>query len=359
VTIRASSGKQINALVADLSSGNAVALDAAVARLTVIGSRAVARLLAVAESGSDATAQVAALRALEAIGDPRALDPALHVMNTADAAAATAAVRVALAFVRGPRSPSAVDGLAAVALNPSRPEAVRVAAVQALRQLEASTIAPLLASLGADKNAAVRAEADAGSDRAPRRPQDHAGGVLRGAAGKSLPDDPATLRRTLGREGGGVPLPDLLRLVERVREREATEPAAKRAEWMTVRAAAHLALAQRDSRLALYDIRESLEAAAAPLPVDMLAALSLVGDQSCLEAMAGAYARSKDSWWRDRLADTFRTIAARERLTRRHAIVKRIEKRWKGVGEDLWTARAGRAGKPGSALAGEPGKSGS
>jgi hypothetical protein len=345
VTIRASSAKQINALVADLSGGNSVACDAAVARLTVIGSRAVARLLAVAESGRDVAAQVAALRALEAIGDPRALDPALHVMNTADAAAATAAVRVVRAFVRGPRGPSAVDGLTAVALNPSRPEAARVAAVQALRQLQASTIAPLLASLGADKNAAVRAEAGAGGGRAPRRDRDHAVGVLRGAAEKSLSDDPATLRRTLGREGGSVPLPDLLRIVERVREREVAEPAARRAEWITVRAAAHLALAQRDSRLALYDIRESLEAAAAPLPVDMLAALSLVGDQSCLEAMAGAYARSKDSWWRDRLADTFRTIATRERLTRRHATLKRIEKRWKGIGDDLWGARAGAAAR--------------
>ncbi|MFI5244642.1 MAG: hypothetical protein ACHQQR_05400, partial [Gemmatimonadales bacterium] len=286
-----------------------------------------------------------ALRALEAIGDPRALDPALQVMNGADAAVATAAVRVVQTFVRGPRSASAVDGLTSVALNPSRPEAVRVAAVQALRKLKASTIAPLLASLGADKNAAVRAEAGLGNDRALYRARDLAVGVLRGVAEKSLSDDPATLRRTLGREGGSVPLPDLLRIVERVRDREATEPAAKRAEWITARAAAHLALAQRGSRLALYDIRETLEAAGAPLPLDMLTALSLIGDQSCLEAMVGAWARSKDSWWRDRLADTFQAIVTRERLTRRHAILKRIEKRWKGVGDALWAAREAAAGK--------------
>jgi len=344
VTIRASSAKQIDTLVADLCAGNAIARDAAIARLTVIGSRAVARLLTVVESGSDQFARVAALRALEAIGDPRALDPALDVMAASDAAVATAAARVVRAFVRGPRSASAVDGLTSVALDPSRPEVLRVAAIQALRELEAATVAPLLASLRADSSSTVRAAASADDSRAPRPTREHAVGVLRAAADTSLSVDPATLRRMLGREGGSIPLPDLLRIVERVREREAVEPAARRAEWITVRAAAHLALAQRDSRLALYDIRESLEAAVTPLPVDMLAALSLVGDQSCLEAMASAYARSKDTWWRDRLADTFRAIASREQLTRRHAIVKRIEKRWKQVGHDLLSTRPGGHG---------------
>jgi len=328
VTIRASFTRQIETLVADLAGRDAVARDAAVARLTVIGPRAVARLLAVAESGAEGATRVAALRALEAIGDLRALDPALHVMEASDAAVATAAARVVCVFVRGPRSVSAVDGLTAAALNPSRPETVRVAAVQALRELQPSTVAPLMASLSGDANVAVRSEAGAGRDRAPRLALDQ--------TDQRLPDDPAALRRALGREGATAPLPRLLRIVERVREREAGEPAASRAAWITVRAAAHLALAQRGSRLALYDLRESLDAAKSPLPVDMLAALSLAGDRSCLEAMAGAYARSKDPWWRDRLADTFRAIVARERITKRHAVVKRIEQRWKGVVDEIW-----------------------
>src|SRR5881396_2962137 len=41
VAIRASSSKQIETLIADLRAGRAVTRDAAVARLTVIGSRAV------------------------------------------------------------------------------------------------------------------------------------------------------------------------------------------------------------------------------------------------------------------------------------------------------------------------------
>jgi hypothetical protein len=122
-------------------------------------------------------------------------------------------------------------------------------------------------------------------------------------------------------------LPHLLKIVERVRERERSESAGRGA-WAATRAAAHVALAQRGSRIAIYDLRESLETANAPLPVEFLTALSLAGDASCLEAIAGAHARARDAWWRHHLADAFRTIAAREKLTRRHAVMKRIAKKW-------------------------------
>ena len=142
-----------------------------------------------------------------------------------------------------------------------------------------------------------------------------------------------------------------------MREREASEPAS-RAAWIKVRARAHVTLAARGSRIALYDLRESIEAAASPLPVEFLSALSTAGDASCLEAVAAAYARSTptagptptpgvrartgDLWWRDRLADVFRIIVEREHLTRRHAVVKKIEKRWGSALEDLWAGKPGR-----------------
>jgi hypothetical protein len=94
-------------------------------------------------------------------------------------------------------------------------------------------------------------------------------------------------------------------------------------------------LANRGSRLALYDLRESLKAAAAPLPVEFLTALSLVGDTSCLEAIAAAHQRSDDDWWRQRLSDSFHSIAERGRITRRHAVMKRIQKRWPGTFKQL------------------------
>ena len=104
-----------------------------------------------------------------------------------------------------------------------------------------------------------------------------------------------------------------------------------REQWRTTRAAAHVALANRGSRLALYDLRESLGAAKAPLPVEFLTALSLIGDASCVEAVANAHAKAKDAWWRRHLAQAFREIVARERLTKRHAALKRAEKRFPGM----------------------------
>ena len=126
---------------------------------------------------------------------------------------------------------------------------------------------------------------------------------------------------------------------------------ARRAEWTRVRGRAHVALANRGSRIALYDLRESIEAAASPLPVEFLAALSTAGDASCLEAIAAAYVRAtaavlanqeQGGWWRDHLAEAFSLIVRREGLTRRHAQVKKIEKRWGcGAGRSL----GGRGGE--------------
>ena len=97
MAIRASSSKQVETLIADLRAGRAVTRDAAVARLTVIGSRAVEPLIAVTRSNADRVARTAAWRALEAIGDPRALEPALDTLADAgaDPAAAAAATGVA------------------------------------------------------------------------------------------------------------------------------------------------------------------------------------------------------------------------------------------------------------------------
>src|SRR5436309_15664326 len=131
VSIRASAAKQIDALVRDLSSPDAVTRDAAAARLTVLGSRAVERLLALAESNAEPMARAAAWRTLEAIGDPRALDPALRALaaSSTDPAIGAAAAGVARAFMRGRRSAAVVDRVTAVVLDRARPDIVRRAAL--------------------------------------------------------------------------------------------------------------------------------------------------------------------------------------------------------------------------------------
>jgi HEAT repeat protein len=350
VVIRASSGKQVEALVAALAADDVVRREAAVARLIVIGARAVDRLVALVESNAPTASRAAALRVLEAIEEPRGLDAPLAATDDRDSTLVLQAIASMRAFLRGSRGADALDRLTRIALDTSRDERVRTAAIAALSDLDASTLQPLWASLKQDPNAAVRHHVEALAKRSARTPavRDPVD-ELNAAAEGGLPDDPAAVRDALVQAAHRVALPRVHRILERIREREAAEPAgSRRAEWTRARGAAHVVLANRGSRLAVYDLRESLESAVAPLPVDFLAALSRVGDVSCLEPIAVAYARSRrparehHDWWCAHLADAFRAIVAREKVTRRHRTVMKLAKRSRGTLEELWPGRSGR-----------------
>lgn len=332
MAIKASSSKQIDALIANLSADNAVARETAVARLTLLGARAVERLITATGTLPIPSARTAAWRALEAIGDPRALEPALISIGERDLEpeVAAAAVGVARAHLRGAQGAAAVDRLATVLLDRTRHETLRLAALRALRDLEPATIAPILATLADDSSSAIRLEAGLRSSSAPSGSDDTVTVLARAAEGE-LPDDPTLLRHALALSAESLALPALLELIKRIREREGSEPAKTKEQWRITRAAAHVALAHRGSRLAVYDLRESLETAKGPLPVEFLEAIRLVGDATCLEAIAGAYAKARDGWWRQHLADAFTAITAREKITRRQAVLKKIEKRWPGT----------------------------
>jgi hypothetical protein len=340
LAIKVSSSKLVDSLIADLAASRSATREAAVARLTLVGPRAVERLAALAASrDAPAAARTAALRALEAIGDARALTPALAILSdrAGDPAIAVAATAVARVLLRGQRGAAAVDRLTSTALDRERPEAVRLAALRALRDLKPATIAPLLASLSADPSAAIRAEAATkkkGRHAAPPDPL----ALLNGAVSQGVSDeavDAAALVSALTDAGDAMPLPDLHRLIERIRERESVEPEARQRDWTAARAAVHVALANRGSRLALYDLRESLKVNAT-LPVEFVTALAAVGDGSCLEAIAGAYAKARHAAWRTELARAFQAIVAREKLTRRHAALKKIAARAPATLDALW-----------------------
>jgi hypothetical protein len=330
VPIKKSSARQIDVLLADLGSDRAATREAAIARLTIVGGRAVDRLTLLVDSDAPPTARAAALRTLEAIADIRALDSVLHQIEAADITVACAATSAARAFLRSARGNIAVDRLTTAALDRTRDEQVRIAALRALGDLEPSTLAPLLAALQADPSDAVKAATRMSMAIDPAE-------ALMRAADRGLPQEPEELGEAVSQAAASIALPVLLRVLERVRDRERNEPDARGAEWTRLRGRVHVALAARGSRMALYDLRESLEAAVEPLPVEFLAALSTAGDASCLEAIAAAYARGDSSgWWRDHLADAFTTIIKREHLTRRHAVVKKIQRRWGNVIEELW-----------------------
>lgn len=331
MAIRTSAAKEIDGLIADLGSDRALARETAIARLTVIGSRAVDRLVSLIDQPDRGVAsRVAALRALEGLGDSRALEPALRAAGDADADVAAAGVAVIRTFVRGRHGVAAVDGLAAIGLNQAASETIRLDAIEALCDLDAATVQPLWQALARDPNPRVRARA-LNSKPGRSRPSSPVSmsfvEQLAAIADQGLPDDPELLCRLLTTHGATVSPSRLHRIVERVRDKEGAEAPARRAWWIRARGCAHVALAKQSSLLGVYDLREALESASGPLPVEFLAALALAGDASCLEAIATAHGRATDRWWREHLADAFHAIVARKRLTRRHAVLKKIQRR--------------------------------
>lgn len=337
MVIRASSGKEVDALVADLSSASAIKRDGAVARLTVIGQRAVERLIALSSnSKASVTARVAAFRALEGIAEPRGLPPALAAFADPDSSIAVAAVNAARVFLHSSHGVEALDRFIELALDRRRSVAVRVAAIQTLTDLPEATVKPVLTALRDDPDAEIRNVLQP----RPRRAAVNTVQRLEAAAEGSLPGDPEALRSAISRSASSVPLPTLHQIVERIRLHEGSLPRERRVEWMNTRAATHLAMAQRNSRLALYDLRETIESSRERIPVEFFAAITAIGDTTCLEPIANAYSRARDDWSRRQLADAFRTIIGREKLTRRHAVAKKIEKRWPGVWDTLVVASA-------------------
>jgi hypothetical protein len=368
VPITISSSRHIDSLLRDLRSDRAATRDAAVARLMVIGVRAVERLIALGSDRSAApSARTAALRALEGIGESRALDSATRLLEDPgqDPDIAVAAAAVVRRFLHEANGLTALDVLTAVALDRGRADRVRVAALRALGDLEPATISALVEKLLVDPSAAVRAAATGPADITRTGPRGRGSAKRpRPSASRSgdsstdlsrLPDDPELARRAIIDYGGAATLTALHHVIEQVREQERLAGARQRRGWIAVRAAAHVALATRSSRLAVYDLRESLTAAKEPLPVEFLAALTLVGDATCLEPLAAAYARgvagrgakAEGDWWLRHLADAFHSIATRQRMTRRHAEMKRIAQRWpeaaKALGPAPGAARVSKA----------------
>lgn len=333
MAIRLSSSAEIRQLVAALGAEDEVARESAIARLAVVGERAVEHLLHEFPAATGRT-RVAMLRALEGTSDPRALPVALAALQDGSAAVQTAAISTVRAFLGSSRpdvARNALDALVSVALDRTRIAMVRIGAYEAVRDLPADVRDPIREALAADPDPEVSARAGA---RPPRQEDS----VWRDAAAGRLPPAPAALKSALAAVRSTARLTDLQRVVDAVRAQEQREAdRARREEWRAVRGAVHQALAARNSRLALYDLRDSV-LDADRLPVTFLAALEEIGDATCLEPLAGAYdasSRSSDTWWREHVATAFRAIVQREGLTRRHAAVKRTMARWPEATADL------------------------
>ena len=288
-------------LAAALLDPNADRREAAVARLRIIGTRAIPQLDTLVRSDAPADARAAALTALEGSQEPRAADLALDALDDTDSRVAVAAIGVLRTWVTREARPTVLDALTGVALDPARTDVVRLAALDALSELPRDLVQPVLQQAARDALAA-------------------------GAV-----DDPGAAREWLAAHPDAS-LSELHALVTRIREHERREPAARVIQdWIVMRGAAHAALARRGSRVALYDLRESFDAAQSPLPLDFLAAATAIGDASCLEPLARAWATSpREAWWRTRLSEAAADILRKEKLTARSAVAKRLRAKYPG-----------------------------
>jgi hypothetical protein len=336
MAVHPSSSADVTRLLGELNSPDTLRRETAAARLAVIGPRAVSGLLGVAaDTGAAPEVRVVALGALESLADPRAAPVCLDLAGGADEELAAAAVGVLATIARGAgaRATAAFEALAALSLNRGASVERRLAAVAALEGFPARVLKPLYEALAKDPASRLVA-------RVTRRQSDVMV-PLNELVDGALPDDPALVGAIVREDGGGTSAPALRKLVDlvRTRERAAAEPA--RQHWVAVRGLAHQELGRRASRLALYDLRDTLEAIRAPLPVGFLAAAAAVGDASCLTPLAAAWigAAAGDRWWRAHLAEAFQAIARRERITRRHPVIRKILARWPDAGTLVATAR--------------------
>ena len=280
--------------------------ESAIARLTILGSRVIPQLVTAFESTADRDRRIAILRVLEAIADERVL-PVAQAAVAAGGDVALAGISVLRELLARPVARAdvrALDLLLPLARDGGGDRRLRAAAREALQ------------SGSQDVRDAVRALGAA---------EDPGEALWQDALSGHLPDDARQLRDAVATQAPATPLPRLRRLVEAIGERERAERKASAVgEWRAARGAVHQALALRGSRVALYDLRETLETSASPLPSSFLAALKMVGDESCVEPLAIAYANAGAApRWQHLLAQAFHEIVKRERLTKRHSALRR------------------------------------
>jgi hypothetical protein len=332
VVIKASAATEIRTLIDALTCAQPddVHREAAIARLAIIGGRAVERLLGAYTSATDRQSQIAILRALEAIGDRRSAAVAASALKSGGdvAVAATGVLRSLLTSTEDRVSAGALDVLMTTALDRALEQRVRVAAYDALQDLPEDVrarVADAITSQKGDPGGALTDVVRAGG-------ADSASGnaIWSDAVAGRLPEHPAPLRDALPARAPTATLSAIQKIIDTVRTKEQEASPSHREGWLSLRGALHQALALRGSRIALYDLRETLDESAQPLPTSFLTALHVLGDPSCLEAIAAAWSRAGDAdvRWRHQLADAFHAIVKREKVTRRHAAMKRIAARW-------------------------------
>ena len=299
MSIKPSAASEIRTLIESLGGADGVKREAAIARLSVIGARAADRLIAVFDApDTNRATKAGILRVLEGLGDARTMPLARRALQEGGdvAVAAAGVLRPLLASASADASAESLDVLMTVLLDERLEQRVRAAAFEALQDVP--ELRERLGNVLAEPPDARTIDA-----------------VWQDAIDGRLPDTAGSLREAVQLRAASAPLGVLQKLVDAAR---AKESGAAAAEWRGLRGALHQALALRGSRIAVYDLRETLESAGTPLPSTFLTALHMVGDESCLPAIAAAHKRSgSDDRWRQQLEAAFHAIVKRDKLSRK------------------------------------------
>jgi hypothetical protein len=292
----------LDRLIADLESTDSIRRDAAVARLRILGRRALPRLIDILAAHQSAHVRALALNALEGVDDVRVIDATVGALGDGNVEVVIAALGVLRGWVAEETGTRLLDAITTIAVDRSRDARVRVAALAALSELPEHLVRPI-------------------REQAP--PPESAGPLL---------EDPVAVREWIQAYGAGATLSTLHELVMRTRERGHVESSSRlRSEWLQARGRAHQALARRQSLVALYDLREKFESAAGPLPQPFVSTAAAIGDASCLEPLARAWAAAgKDLNWKHELSTAAASIMRREKLTGRSAVVKKLRANYPG-----------------------------
>lgn len=331
------SAPSIAALLKDVLDGAPVAREAAAARLAIAGERAEAALLR-ALDGADPRGQAVLLGVLDRFPTPRALSAGVAYLSSPDAtvaSAAVAAVRVHLGASDDDASTLALDALVAACLDAARPEATRLAALEALADLGEAGLGPVRRALADDPSDRIRKAVGGDGDGHAADPAVTRLETLAADPGH----DPAIVQALVGETGAAATLATLHALVQALDRRErAAATDAERAGWTLALGAAHHALAARGSRLAVLELRDALDRTPPERLGELIPAAEAVGDARCVEPLARAWTAAAPAV-RTRIASAFAAIVARERLTRRHAAAKVIVERWPAAAAALLPSR--------------------
>jgi hypothetical protein len=362
VPIVPSRSARIQELVERLASGGPAERDAAVAGLTLLGTRVIeplrARLPAASAGARLAAVEVfdrvehpaalaplldlardedepVALRAREALGsrpDVRAVEALAGVLACPGPASRRRAAVTALVHLQAVGLVEALDPLAARLLDEREEAGLRVAILDALRAqqppLAPATLRPLLKRLAesADLQLAARARSTTKAPVPLDRLVDELVSPGRSAEAVARTTAALTLR-------GAPAIPALLQALERLGP---PGRGGRDASSLRARAAIHEALAALDSRVALYDLRETVATLPRAVMPALVRAAGRVGDGSLVPLLARAVAEDAASL--DACAEALASIVAREKLRKTSAACRSVRPEDRVAFALLWDA---------------------